>query len=254
MTAAPQESQGRKFLHAAAHRLGTARGATAERGGTDSPEVEARAADRVIVFSDAVIAIAITLLALALPTPEAKDNVATNGQLLAFLQSNWDEYFAFLLSFLIIGRNWAEHRRAFRYVNKLNRQVSELNMVWLLMMVLTPFAARLLAGGGGFGIRFTLYTLIQVIATACLVQTTRQVSRENLLCEDAPARVRHPDNVPALVMIATFLVSVPVSFAVGDWAFAVWAIIPTATRVMERRVTNGRHAAAATDAPDRKAA
>jgi hypothetical protein len=55
-------------------------------------------------------------------------------------------------------------------------------------------------------------------------------------------------------MIVTFLVSIPVSFAVEDWAFAVWAIIPTATRLMERSLTNGRHAAAATDAVDRKAA
>jgi uncharacterized membrane protein len=253
VTAPSQESQGRQLLVAAAHRVGAARRATAEPSGSDSPEVEARAADRVIVFSDAVIAIAITLLALALPTPDDKD-IASNGQLLAFLGDNWDQYFAFLLSFGIIGSNWAAHRRAFRYVNKLNRQVSGLNMIWLLMMVLTPFAARLLAASGGFGVRFTLYTLIQVIATACLVQTTRQISRENLLCEDAPAPVRHPDNVPALVMIVTFLVSIPVSFAVEDWAFAVWAVIPTATRVMERRVTIGRHAAAAPAAAGRKAA
>jgi hypothetical protein len=46
----------------------------------------------------------------------------------------------------------------------------------------------------------------------------------------------------------------PSATALGDWAFAVWAIIPTATRVMERRLTNGRHAAAATNAAGRKAA
>jgi uncharacterized membrane protein len=253
VTAPSQESQGRQLLVAAAHRVGAARRATAETSGTDSPEVEARAADRVIVFSDAVIAIAITLLALALPTPDDKD-IATNGQLLAFLRDNWDQYFAFLLSFGIIGSNWAAHRRAFRYVNKLNIQVGWLNMTWLLMMVLTPFAARLLAGHGGFGVRFTLYTLIQIIASACLVQMIRQISRKNLLCEDAPASARHPDNVPTLVMIVTFLVSIPLAFAIKDLAFAVWAAVPVVSRVMEWRMTNGRHAAHAADAADRKAA
>jgi hypothetical protein len=34
----------------------------------------------------------------------------------------------------------------------------------------------------------------------------------------------------------------------------VWAVIPTVSRVMDRRLTNRRHAAAGADAADRKAA
>ena len=43
----------------------------ADVDGTDDPQVEGNAAERVIFFSDAVVAIAITLLALALPVPAA---------------------------------------------------------------------------------------------------------------------------------------------------------------------------------------
>ena len=39
---------------------------------TDSAEIEARSADRMVVFSDAVVAIAITLLALDLPAVAAR--------------------------------------------------------------------------------------------------------------------------------------------------------------------------------------
>jgi hypothetical protein len=59
-------------------------------------EVQARAIDRVTLFSDAVVAIAITLLALELPVPKG-DTVA------AFWSSVWAEnrghYTAFLISF-----------------------------------------------------------------------------------------------------------------------------------------------------------
>jgi uncharacterized membrane protein len=209
---------------------------------TDDPEVEASAADRVVVFSDAVVAIAITLLALALPVPDTT-GATTNGQLLHSLRADWDQYFAFLLSFVIIGNNWSAHRRTFRYVNKLNSKLSVLNMTWLLIMVLTPYTARLLAAqGGAFGVRFAIYTLTQVIASACLLLMSRQISSKTLLRPNAPAAARHPDNSHYLALIVTFLVSIPVAFAT-PWAFALWASGPVLSPVLRRLLASGRHAA-----------
>jgi uncharacterized membrane protein len=207
-------------------------GASAGGTETDDPEVEASAAGRVIFFSDAVVAIAITLLALALPVPNSTD-AATSSQFLHALRGDWAEYFAFLLSFLVIGNRWAAHRRIFRYVIRLNDRVNSLNMLWLLMMILTPFASRMLSGHGGFGVRFTLYALNQVIATTCLLQMNREIGRRNLLRPDAPAPARHPDNVPSLILIVMFLVSIPVAF-VTAWAYALWAAAPLLTLVLQR--------------------
>jgi uncharacterized membrane protein len=207
----------------------------------DAPEVEASAADRVIVFSDAVVAIAITLLALALAVPHTT-SATTNGQLLHSLRAGWDQYFAFLLSFVIIGNNWSAHRRTFRYVNRLDGRLSTLNMAWLLIMVLTPFTARLLAAQGAFGVRFGIYALTQVIASACLLQMSRQISRANLLRADAPAAARHPDNSHSLALIVTFLVSIPLAFATV-WAFALWMSVPVLSPVLRRLLASGRHAA-----------
>ena len=235
MTARPQEPQRRHPSVAAAE------------GGPDDPEVEARAADRVIVFSDAVIAIAITLLALALPVPDTS-NATTNAQLLDKLGGDWGDYLAFLVSFLIIGGNWSAHRRTFRYVSRLNRQVGRLNMLWLLMMILTP-ARRLLAASGAFGARFTIYALIQVIASACLIQIGRQISRDDLLRADAPAAARHPDNNHDLALIALFLVAIPVAFAINSaWTFALLALVRPLSRIPQWYMTSGRHTA---NDPDR---
>jgi uncharacterized membrane protein len=209
---------------------------------TDDPEVEASAADRVVVFSDAVVAIAITLLALALPIPDIT-GATTNAQLLHSLRADWDQYFAFLLSFYIIGLNWSAHRRTFRYVNRLSGKLTRLNMIWLLMMVLTPFTARLLADqGGAFGVRFGIYTLTQVIASACQLQMSRQISRESLLRPNAPAAARYPDNSQYLTLIVAFLVSIPVAF-VTPWTFALWASGPVLSPVLRRLLASGRHAA-----------
>jgi uncharacterized membrane protein len=219
----------------------SAKAVTAPAIETDDPEVEAGAADRVIVFSDAVVAIAITLLALALAVPHTT-SATTNGQLLHSLRADWDQYFAFLLSFVIIGNNWSAHRRTFRYVNRLNTKLSALNMTWLLAMVLTPFTARLLAAQGAFGVRFGIYALTQVIASACLLEMGRQISRANLLRTNAPAAARHPDNSHYLALIVTFLISIPMAFATV-WAFALWMSVPVLSPVLRRLLASGRHTA-----------
>ena len=208
-------------------------GTPAARAAGDEPEVDAKAAERVVFFSDAVVAIAITLLALALPLPAAKTST-TNHQLLDALWADHDGYLAFLISFAVIGNHWAVHRRVFRYVNRLNGTLIRLDMIWLLMMIITPFATRILTGNGGFGVRFTIYTLVQVIASTCLLLMSREIRDKDLMRADAPESARHPENSHTLTLVVVFLISIPVAFAAGQWAFVLWVAIPVLDRVLRR--------------------
>lgn len=210
---------------------------------TEAPdaEVEATSTARVVFFSDAVIAIAITLLALALPLPHSTGST-TNSQLLHALGGYWDEYLAFIISFAAIGSHWAAHRRVFRYVTRMNHWVGQLTLLWLLMMVLTPFTARLLAGSGGFGVRFTLYALVQIIASLCLLLMSREVIRADLLRPETPEVARRPDHVASLTIIVMFALSIPVAFFTA-WAFALWAAVPLVVRAIRWHRAGGPHAA-----------
>jgi len=116
-------------------------------------------------------------------------------------------------------------------------------MLWLLMMVTTPFVANLLAGKGGFGVRFGIYALIQVIGIGSLIQMSRILGPAGLLRRNAPESARHPDNISLLATCLMFLVSIPVGF-VTSGAFAFWAASPPAARGLRRLSANGRHATA----------
>jgi uncharacterized membrane protein len=196
----------------------------------DRVKAETSPAERVVFFSDAVVAIAITLLALDLPLPRTTDST-TNGQMLHALGAGWPSYLAFIISFLVIGNHWGSHRRVFKYAEHVNARINSLNMVWLLMMILIPFAARLLASNGGFGIRFTIYSLVQVIAVGCQMLISRELHRSRLLRPDAPEVGARRDLTFNVVFIAAFLLSIPVSFAT-NWAFALWAAFPLVIRVI----------------------
>jgi uncharacterized membrane protein len=196
-----------------------------------SLEADLMAAERMIFFADAVVAIAITLLAFGLPLPRG----ATNSQVLRSLWGHRDEYLAFLISFVVIGSHWSAHRQLFRHVIKLGGRLATLNMAWLLMMISTPFATRVLSGNGGFGVRFTLYALVQVIAGLCFLLMTRELVRHDLLREGTPESATTRGRLPTLTMMALFLVSIPIAFFT-QWAFACWVAIPLVTRVARRLI------------------
>ena len=83
--------------------------------GEPEPKGGGRELDRIIFFSDAVFAIAITLLVLDIKPPVIpKEYVA--GRLGSELWALRSGYFSYVLSFLVIGAFWAAHHRIFRYI------------------------------------------------------------------------------------------------------------------------------------------
>jgi uncharacterized membrane protein len=98
---------------------------------------------RLAAFSDGVFAIAITLLVLDLAVP-ARDHVRS-GELTSALAHQWPSYFAYLVSFLVIGIIWVNHHTMFGKVNLVDRPVLFANLALLLFVSALPFPTRLLA-------------------------------------------------------------------------------------------------------------
>ena len=102
-----------------------------------------RSTDRLEFFSDAVIAIAATLLAIGLKVP----NTQTEGggiTLLQVLAGQWPSYGAFVISFLFIGIAWAAHHDMFHYIQRPNHILLILNLFFLMGIALQPFSTSLL--------------------------------------------------------------------------------------------------------------
>ena len=95
---------------------------------------------RVEAFSDAVFAIAITLLVLEIKVP-----TQDQGPLVAELLRQWPSYLAFLASFLYIGVMWINHHRLFTYIRKVNDMLLVLNLFLLLGVTVVPFPTAVLA-------------------------------------------------------------------------------------------------------------
>ena len=98
---------------------------------------EAFQLERLILFTDAVFAIAITLLVIELKVPRLEhrtEHEATNALLRLI-----PEFIGFLISFFIIAIYWAAHHHIFRFVRHLDGKLIWLNIAFLLSIVLMPF-------------------------------------------------------------------------------------------------------------------
>jgi uncharacterized membrane protein len=217
-------------------------------------EVEEVSAERLVFFSDAVVAIAITLLALELPLPSAPGGGAptsatTNHEFLVSLQANADQYLAFLISFVVIAAHWRGHHWVFRYVRSVG-PILRWNMLWLLFIVVTPFATRVLNEDGGFEVRFILYAAVQVLASVSFLGILWGISRNDLLRPGSPPGLVRSSAVRLGGLAVTFLLSIPLAF-VTRYAYFVWFAIPFAA-VAIRRLTK-RFAPAAREEPPQTA-
>ena len=96
--------------------------------------------ERMILFSDAVFAIAITLLVIELKVPELEKSELSDGKLLSALGHMMPKFFGFGISFLFIGIYWTVHHRLFGYVVNLSPKLLRLNLLFLFAVALMPFS------------------------------------------------------------------------------------------------------------------
>ncbi|MFF9351557.1 TMEM175 family protein [Streptomyces sp. NPDC014734] len=205
---------------------------TNETNETDETgEARSIAAERLIALVDATIAIALTLLALDLPVPAGD----TTGAMLVSVSAHGKEYLAFGLSFVVIAAHWRAHHEIFRYIRSLNSRLTGLTLAWLFMQVLMPFATRVITADGAFPPRFSLYAIVQVLASASFALIIREIRRRHLYRTDAPPRVFAENLVRSICLAAVFGASVPVSFlTTGSAAYLCWLAAPVALAVARR--------------------
>ncbi len=98
-----------------------------------------RSVDRLIAFTDGVVAVAVTLLALPLI-----DLVPGDGESVwAMLRDNLGSVIAFLFTFFVVGIMWTAHNRILNGIRDYDGGIFWLNTLWLAAIVLLPWFSTL---------------------------------------------------------------------------------------------------------------
>lgn len=106
--------------------------------------------ERIVFFTDAVFAIAITLMAIEIKIPELHEHTDTSA--LIALAELIPKFIGFLISFFVIGIYWIAHHKIFGFINDFDRRLLWINLILLFLVALLPFSS-------GF---YSEYTILRV--------------------------------------------------------------------------------------------
>jgi uncharacterized membrane protein len=138
--------------------------------------------ERLTFFSDAVFAIAITILVVDIHVPTIPDN-ATNLDWLKALLALAPELWSFGLSFIVIGSLWARHHATLSMLGKYDERLMWPNLFLLMSIAFLPFSTALLADGHGrlSPVPFAVYDVSLLIAGLLKTRLTYVALSGNLV-------------------------------------------------------------------------
>jgi uncharacterized membrane protein len=99
--------------------------------------------ERMILFTDAVFAIAITLLILEIKVPNLGYEGLSSDKIKDVLLGEYPTWIGFIISFWVIALFWIDHHKTFAYVDDYSRRLVFLNLLFLLTIVIMPFTSSL---------------------------------------------------------------------------------------------------------------
>jgi len=189
--------------------------------------------ERLIMLSDGVFAIAITLLALELRPPHEWDHTLRSLGLLM-----WRQGLAFLISFIIIAGFWIAHRKMFGRFRSADLGLTVLNMVMLCMITLVPVANNIAfeggPSGGGFVLYWAIFTLLGLANPACWAYAA--FVKPSLFRSVPPKEAR----LLTLVLLLIMPVSMPLFALVTSGTADMWVILPVLGLVLLARLFRSR--------------
>ncbi|RYU91579.1 DUF1211 domain-containing protein [Mucilaginibacter terrigena] len=101
--------------------------------------------ERVILFSDAVFAIIITIMVLEIKLPEGLRHAGSEKIREAFLELI-PKLLGYITAFFFVGMFWSKHLKLFSYLKDYTNTLIVYNLIFLFFISLFPFAVSIMTG------------------------------------------------------------------------------------------------------------
>lgn len=163
--------------------------------------------DRVAFFSDAVFAIAMTLLVVGIGIPRVSESKI--GEHIA---DKKEEIFGFFLSFVVIGFYWLAHHRFFSKLVAVDVRFMKINLLYLAAIAFMPFPTALVGVyGDEQAVVIVLYAVTLGIASILEAVLFFHAQRADLLRKRLDDRAFRNYMLASIAPAAVFALSIPIA-------------------------------------------
>ncbi|HEU4482340.1 MAG TPA: TMEM175 family protein [Nitrososphaeraceae archaeon] len=191
--------------------------------------------ERVISFSDAVFAFAITLMALSIDIPDLPTHL-TQSELLDKLYDLYPQFESYVISFAVIAIFWVSYHQVFNHIKGSHITMVYLNLLFLLLITLLSLSTSLVINYGTYQIPYIIYCFIVIMTSSLLATIWWHATRNKRLVD----KTLHPFFIKGILVNLmsipiVFTISIIISFVNLDIAQYFWLIIAPLNITIKRR-------------------
>lgn len=171
-------------------------------------------------FSDAVFAIALTLLVLTL-----RPNLSLHGSR-AMILAEVPAILVYVLSFVVIDTYWVAHHSMLYYIAKVNRTLLWLDLALLLVVTFIPYPTALIGANHGDLGSVRLYGLTLILANFFGTVLWLYGTRPPLALPGVTAGQRRRVAITHAAPMLVYACAIAVAPRIEAFTFALYAAVP----------------------------
>jgi uncharacterized membrane protein len=182
---------------------------------------------RLEAFSDAVIAIIMTIMVLELRIPHGSD--------LASLQPLWPVFLSYVLSFVYLGIYWNNHHHMLQATHSVNGAILWANLHLLFWLSLVPFATGWMGENHFEKLPTAIYGVVLLCAAVSytVLQTAivRHHKDENKLLKEAVG-----NDLKGKASMLLYIAAIPLAFVAQGLSYTLYIAVAIIWLVPDRRI------------------
>lgn len=181
---------------------------------------------RLEAFSDAVIAIILTIMVLELKVPHGESWAALRPLLPVFL--------SYAMSFVFLSIYWNNHHHLLQAVRQVNGRILWANLHLLFWLSLIPFVTAWMGENHFTSVPVALYGVVML--TSAIAYTILTVSLVSHHGKDSPLAIALGKDIKGKLSLLIYTMAIPMAFANSWLACAMYMIVSCIWLIPDRRI------------------